>query len=83
MDDPLGCDPVVPTGFQIENNVLAGTSHAGDFSGLECGGDLIGGGFKRLRFRSQPDGLNYVAGNALVQTARDGFDFGEFGHKEN
>jgi hypothetical protein len=35
---------------------------------------------QRLFSGSDPDRFDGVSGDALVETARDGFDFGEFGH---
>src|SRR5271154_4207945 len=39
-----------------------------------------GGRLERLLPGTDPDGFNGVAGGTLVQTAHNGFDFGEFGH---
>src|SRR5262245_54272737 len=83
MDYPLrGCSRTVTNRLEIENDVLAGTANANDLLGLQSGRDFRRWRFERLGLRSQPDGLNHVAGNSLVQAARDGFNFGEFGHNK-
>ena len=48
---------------------------------LKYGDDLFRGRLQRLGLLAQPDRLDDVAGDALVEPARDGFNFGKFGHE--
>jgi len=65
--------------LQIEHNVLARAMHPDDPLALERRGDDAGGRLERLFPRTDPDRFDGVSGGALIETADDGFNFGEFG----
>src|SRR6266850_657488 len=67
---------------EVNNDVLADALHLVDARTLEDFGDLTGWRFQRLRLGADPDGFDHVSGDALIQAAGDGLDFGEFGHFE-
>src|SRR5882762_97300 len=68
--------------FQFEDNVLAHAPHPGDAGVFQSRRDLRRRRLHSLRLRTQPHRLNGIAGHALVQSTRDGFDFGKLGHGE-
>ena len=72
----FGCD----FSLQIEHNVLARTVHAHDPLAFKRRRDDASRRFKRLLSRTDPHRFDCVSGNALVEAARNGFDFGKFGH---
>ena len=87
MDDPLRRFGIGTAAFlrlrcflQIEHNVLARAMHPDDPLALERRGDDAGGRLERLFPRTDPDRFDGVSGGALIETADDGFNFGEFGH---
>jgi hypothetical protein len=48
---------------------------------LQHGRDLGGRRFQRFRLFSQPDRVDHIASDPLVQSAGNSFDLGEFGHR--
>jgi hypothetical protein len=67
--------------LQIENDVLAHAPYLHDSAVLQNGRDFRGRRFQGLRFFSQPDRLNHVPSDPLIESASNGFDFRKFGHK--
>ena len=72
---------IARSAFQVEDNVLADAANFVDARALQNGRDFLCRRFQRLGFFAQPDGLDHVAGDALVQSARYGFDLGKLRHK--
>jgi hypothetical protein len=93
MDDPLGVGRGHggASGFlsrrvwhslaQLKNNVLAGAMDGKDGAISEPAGLLRRRRLKRLRIRTEPRFDDAIAAHAIVNTARDGFHFGQFGHR--
>src|SRR3954465_6345664 len=65
---------------KVYYDVFANALHLVDARTLEYLRDLLRRGFQRLGLGADPHGFDHVAGNALIEAAGDGFDFGEFGH---
>src|SRR5271166_2359759 len=85
MHDPLpahrrGPAPVSGRPLEVEDDVFADPPHALDAGTLQHRRESFRRRLQRLRFLAQPDRFDNVAGNTLVETASNGFDFGEFGH---
>ena len=67
--------------LQIKDNVLAHTPDTSDVRRLQRADNFRSRRPQRLRFRSQPNGINDISREAICQSTRDGFDFGKFGHQ--
>ena len=67
--------------YQLEHDVFSHAAHFGDAGMFQGGRDLGGARLHGLGLRTQPNRLNGVSRNPLVQSAGDGFDFGKFRHK--
>ncbi len=67
--------------LQIEHDMFAHATHLHDSPVLQRRSDLGGSRFQWLRFFSQPDGVDHVASDSLVESTGNGFDFWKFGHK--
>src|ERR1700678_2204059 len=72
--------PLPTRWVEVEHNVLSHAAHGGDAAVLERRGDFRRRRFQRLWFLAEPDRFDDVAGDALVQSAGNGFNFREFGH---
>ena len=66
--------------FQIENDMLADATHIARFERVRQLGDVLSGGFKGLGLLAQPDGLDGVARDPLVQASGDSFHLRQFRH---
>src|ERR1039458_2127383 len=84
MNDPLpvngGSFSPSAGALQIEDDVLAAPPNSRYPGPLQYGSDLCRRRFQRLRLLPQPDRLNRVARDVLVEPAGYGFDFRKFGH---
>src|SRR3954447_16436858 len=69
--------------LKIKHDMLAHAAHLGDARSRERRGNLLGTGFQRLAMLTQPHRIDHIAANALVETARNGFDLGKLGHRES
>ncbi len=79
VNDPLGsCAEILIR--QVEDDMFSHSSHGSDAAVFQRRGDRRGGRFQRFFFLAEPDGFDNLARDPFGQSARDGFDFGEFGH---
>ncbi len=60
--------------------MLAHPPNLGDASTLQGSRDLGWRRFHGLRLGAEPDRLDRVSGDTLVQSTRNGFDFRQLGH---
>src|SRR5258708_7729889 len=77
VDDPLARNL---TSAQVEDDMLADTSDLFNARPFKDAGNFSGGRFQRFRLVADPDGIDLVAGDTLVQSAGYGFNFRKFGH---
>jgi hypothetical protein len=66
--------------LEIEHDVLARAVHSQDLLSLERRGNYARRRFERLLSRTDPNRFDGISGDALIQAARNGFDFRKFGH---
>jgi len=67
--------------FQIKHNVFSDPPHGRNSPGLQRCDNLLGRRFQRLRLRPQPHRFNHVSSDALIQAARNSFNFRELRHE--